>query len=130
VEGNERGKNTIYSIVIDGVRVVHLGDLGHVLSDSVIEGIGTVDVLCIPVCGVTSLDVKDAMTVIEQLSPSIVIPMHYVTDEHSPELFAGKNRVDEFLRAMGISGLEPVDKLKVTPESLPEQTTVVLLKRS
>lgn len=131
VQGQNLGKNTIYSIVVDGIRLVHLGDLGHILSEAVIEGIGTVDVLCVPVSGVTSLNVKEAMTVIEQLSPSIVIPMHYVTDEHNPpEKFAGKSRVDEFLKEMGVSELEPVDKLKVTPESLPETATVVRLKRS
>jgi L-ascorbate metabolism protein UlaG (beta-lactamase superfamily) len=127
--GSERGKNTIYSIIVDGVRTVHLGDLGEVVSDAQIDGLGAVDVLLLPVGGVFTIDSKQAMSVIEKLAPSIVIPMHYKTDEHGPE-FSAMSGVEEFLQAMGISELEPQDKFKVTADSLPEQTTVVLMKRS
>lgn len=128
VGGTERGKNTIYSIIIDDVRVVHLGDLGEVVTDAQVDGLGTVDVLLVPVGGVFTIDAKQAMTVIEKLSPSIVIPMHYKTEEHGAE-FAEVSGVNDFLQLMGITGMEPVDKLKVVADTLPEQTTVVLMKR-
>lgn len=130
VMGAERGRNTVYSIVIDGVRVVHLGDVGHVLTDDIIQGLGAVDVLLLPVGGVTSIEPKDGLTIIEQLSPSIVIPMHYLTPDHDQNIWGSKKSVDEFLHMMGISDLEAVDKLKVSAESLPEQTTTVLMSRS
>jgi L-ascorbate metabolism protein UlaG (beta-lactamase superfamily) len=127
--GAERGKNTIYSIIVDEVRVVHLGDLGDVVGDDQVDGLGEVDVLLLPVGGIYTIDAKQAVTVIERLSPSIVIPMHYKTDEHGPE-FAQLSGVETFLQLMGANGIEAVDKLKVTADSLPEQTTVVLMKRS
>lgn len=128
-QGNDRGKNTIYSIIVDGVRIVHLGDLGEVVNESQVDGLGAVDVLLLPVGGIFTIDAKQAMTVIEKLAPSIVIPMHYKTADHGPD-FATMAPVNEFMQLMGVSDLEPVDKLKVTAESLPEQATVVLMSRS
>lgn len=127
--GSERGKNTIYSIIVDGVRVVHLGDLGEVVTDEQVDGLGEVDVLLLPVGGVYTIDAKQAVAVIEKLSPSIVIPMHYRTPEHSAQ-FADLAEVGDFLQLMGVTGMEPQEKLKVNAEALPEQTEIVLMKRS
>jgi L-ascorbate metabolism protein UlaG (beta-lactamase superfamily) len=124
--GAERGKNVIYSILVDGVRVVHLGDLGSEITDDLIEGLGTVDVLLIPVGGGYTIGAKVAAEVIEQLSPSIVIPMHFKTPQHN-ETFKDLDGVDAFLKVMGVADLQPVDKLKVTEDSLPEETQVVWL---
>lgn len=128
-QGKERGKNTIYSIIVDGVRVVHLGDLGEIVTDNQVDGLGEVDVLLLPVGGFYTIDAKQAVAVMEKLSPSIVIPMHYRTPEHN-ETFAQMAGVEDFLQLMGVAGIETQDKLKVTADSLPEQATVVLLKRS
>lgn len=129
VGGAERGKNTIYSIIVDGVRIAHLGDLGEVVTDDQADGLGAVDVLLLPVGGVYTIDAKQALTVIEKLAPSIVIPMHYKTADHGPE-FANLASVEEFLQSMGVADLQPVEKLRVTADSLPEQTTVVWMSRS
>lgn len=129
-EGSERGKNTIYSIIMDGVRVVHVGDLGHIVDEDLVEGLGAVDVLLTPVGGVYTIGPKEAAAVIEKLSPQIVIPMHFKTPEHNPATFAELAEVDEFLKLMGVTEYEPLDKLKVTPENLPLETQVVVLKRS
>lgn len=128
-QGNDRGKNTIYSIIVDGVRIVHLGDLGEILTEKLIDGLGAVDVLLLPVGGVFTIDAKQAIMMIEKLSPSIVIPMHYKTKDHSPE-FSQMSEVTEFMQLMGVNELEAVDKLKISPETLPEQATVVLMNRS
>src|ERR1700754_4272263 len=60
-KGSERGRNTIYSILIDDLRVCHLGDLGHELTAEMVEDIGSPDVLLIPVGGVYSLDPAQAV---------------------------------------------------------------------
>lgn len=125
-KGEARGKNTIYSILVDGVRIVHLGDLGEIISPDVVDGLGTVDVLLVPVGGTFTIGPKEAVTVIEKLSPSIVIPMHYKTVNHSSD-FVDLLDVSLFLKMMGVPDLQPVDKLKVTEDSLPEETQVVLL---
>ena len=88
--GMKRGKNGAFVIEVDGLRLVHLGDLGHTLSDKQIERIKgqktpadppkPVDVLMIPVGGVYTLNGLDAQKVVEQLSPKrCTIPMHYGT---------------------------------------------------
>ena len=82
VNGAKRGLNAIFVYDIDGLRFVHLGDLGHCLTPIQIEQIGPVDVLMIPVGGKYTIFGADAHTVVEQLKPTrAVIPMHYKTAE-------------------------------------------------
>lgn len=77
-EGMERGKNTVYILDVDGMHIVHLGDLGHKLSKAQIRAIGPVDVLFIPVGGVYTINGDEAKEVVGQLKPKkYIIPMHY-----------------------------------------------------
>jgi L-ascorbate metabolism protein UlaG (beta-lactamase superfamily) len=123
-EGKERGKNTVYLIEMEDVRLCHLGDLGHPLSTSQVEEIGEVDVLMVPVGGVSTIDAGAAAEVVRLLQPGIVIPMHYKTEALRFELDA----VDRFLKEMGIkAGQEAQPKLSVTRIGLPEETQVVVL---
>src|SRR3990167_4473899 len=127
-EGDKRGKNRIFSILIDGVSVVHLGDLGHQLSDKQVEQINGVDVLLVPVGGVYTIDPAGAAKVVADLEPAMVVPMHYKTDKHNPEAFGGLAGVEEFLKEMGVGNVERTDKLSVSRVSLPEETKVVVLE--
>jgi len=80
VGGIQRGKNGVWIIDVDGVRIVHLGDLGHLLNPAQLKKLGTVDVLMIPVGGVYTLNGLDAMKVVEQIKPRRwILPMHYGT---------------------------------------------------
>jgi L-ascorbate metabolism protein UlaG (beta-lactamase superfamily) len=79
-QGMRRGKNSILIIEVDGLRIVHLGDLGHTLTDAQLEkvGVGKVDVLMIPIGGVYTLNGLRAQEVIKQIKPKrYIIPMHY-----------------------------------------------------
>lgn len=78
--GAKRGKNIVFVFDIDGIRVCHMGDLGHVLTEKQVEEIGPVDVLLIPVGGYYTIDAKQAVEVMNQLKPKITIPMHYKTE--------------------------------------------------
>lgn len=127
-KGTERGKNTIMVIVIDGIRIAHLGDLGHVLSDDQVEKLGSIDVLLIPVGGEFTIGPKSASEIIQAMEPSIVVPMHYKTSEHKPDEFAKLFFLDAFLKEMGKEGIEPIEKLVLTPGSLPEEMEIVVLK--
>lgn len=126
--GAERGANTIYKITIDDIRVCHLGDLGHKLSDDQLTKIGDVDVLLIPVGGVYTIDAKKAAEVVAQLEPLVVVPIHYKRI-NDPSLTAGKvGPVSDFLAEMGAEGIAPIPKLSTSKEKLPETTTIVVLE--
>lgn len=79
-EGRARGKNTVTVIEVEGMRVVHLGDLGHLLSQEQRRAIGAVDVLLIPVGGHFTIGPAEADQVVAQLTTRVVIPMHYKTE--------------------------------------------------
>jgi L-ascorbate metabolism protein UlaG (beta-lactamase superfamily) len=123
VKGQSRGKTTIYLMEIDGVNVCHLGDLGHVLSDEDVEEIGNVDVLLLPVGGVSTINAAMAAEVIRKLGPKFVIPMHYKTEKTDRDL----EPVDNFLKEMGLAQVEPRTKLNVSRSNLPLTTEVVVL---
>ncbi len=128
VSGAEKGKNVIYVIQIDGVRVLHLGDLGHQLAEPLIEELGSIDVLLCPVSGVYGiLDAKGAVSVIQALEPSYVIPMHYATEKHDSKAFIGMQTLQDFMKEYGVTK-EPVESLTVNPGAFPESTELVVLK--
>ena len=122
-EGRNRGKNTVYLMEIDEVAVCHLGDLGHVLTSEQVEEIGNVDVLLLPVGGVSTINAPVAAEVVRQLEPKVVIPMHYKTPVLSREL----EPVDRFLREIGAKQVNSQPKLSLTKSNLPATTQVFLL---
>lgn len=127
VEGVEKGKNLIVNVRMDGVSVLHLGDLGHKLSESTIEKIGSVDVLFAGVGGNSALDIPEMIGLIGDLQPAYVIPMHYYVPGMKEE-WKVKHTLQEFLdkNKFVVAG-EPVHKVKVDSASLPEDTQVLIM---
>lgn len=80
-KGGARGQNNIFCFTVDGVRICHLGDLGHVLGEDQVSALGKVDVLLIPVGGFYTIDANQAADILEKVRPGIVIPMHYKTEK-------------------------------------------------
>ena len=78
-KGTSRGENVVFLYQIDGLKVLHLGDLGHMLSDETIEKIGNVDVLLAPIGGVFTINAKTATALADRLHAKVLIPMHYKT---------------------------------------------------
>jgi len=122
-EGKKRGKNTAYLMEIDEVAICHLGDLGHVLTSEQVEEIGNVDVLLLPVGGVSTINAPVAAEVVRQLEPKAVIPMHYKTPALSQEL----EPVERFLKEIGAKQVSSQPKLSLTKSNLPATTQVFLL---
>jgi len=124
-QGQERGLNTIYRIEMDDIVVVHLGDLGHVLESEQIEKLTNTDILLVPVGGKYTIDAKQAIEVINQIEPRIVIPMHYRTSK------AGLKEIDtleNFKKEFGLPA-EVQDKLKINKKDLPsEDMELVILE--
>jgi len=121
--GGERGKNTIYLMEVDEISICHLGDLGHMLTTGQVEEIGNVDVLLLPVGGVSTIDATLAAKVVRQLEPKVAVPMHYKTPELSWEL----EPVERFLAEIGAQEINAQDKLSLTKSRLPLSTQVFLL---
>lgn len=122
-KGKERGNNVIFTMEIDGLRVCHVGDLGHPLSNQQVADIGKVDVLLIPVGGFFTIDAKVASDVCGKLSPKVVIPMHFKNDRCDFPIAD----VDDFLQ-----GKESVLKAEATEAEfkageLPDNAEIVVL---
>lgn len=122
-KGAQKGKNTIFLLEIDEITICHLGDLGHPLSTSQAEELGNIDVLLIPVGGVSTIDASQAAEIVRQLEPKVVIPMHYKTEAVSRNLAS----VENFLNEMGIKDITSQPKLNITKANMPLTTQVYLL---
>lgn len=125
--GSRRGPNTVYVINMEGMRLVHLGDLSHKLTDEQLEEVNGADILFIPVGGTYTIDPKVAVEVIGQIQPKIIIPMHYKTTDYDPK-FGLQISVDDFLKEIGVE-VKPVNKLTISRDKLPEEREVVVLKK-
>lgn len=124
VEGKERGKNTIYVIEAEGMKICHLGDLGQgELTTEQVSKIGNVDILLVPVGGVYTIDAKTAAKVVNQIEPRIVIPMHYLL----PNLKFKLDKVDDFLKEMGVKNVEAQNKLSLKVRDFTSEETKVML---
>ena len=127
--GSQRGKNSVYVVQLDGLKLCHLGDLGHDLTAEQAKEIGTPDVLFTPVAGGATIGPDVAWSVITKLDPKIIIPMHYNTGRlgASPWLpNVMPIALDEFLR--GKKNVEKIDgpSLSVTKESLSKEQKIVV----
>ncbi len=122
--GNQRGKNTIICFEIDGIRVCHLGDLGHELSDKQVAELGKVGILLIPVGGYYTIDARVASQVCNKLAPSVIIPMHYKTNKCNYPI-AG---VDDFLQGKKDVNRLDTSEVEFKQRELPGTTQIIVLK--
>ena len=146
-QGQERGLNTIYLIETEGIKLCHLGDFGQdKLIDTQFEAINNPDILFIPVGGKYTIDAASASSLISQVEPKIVLPMHYKISglkidlpptfsslgkkgrEVSNQKVGGLAPLDKFLKEMGIAKKEPIDKLTIKKKDLPQETEVMVMK--
>lgn len=126
--GAKRGRNTMYHIELDGVRLAHLGDLGHTLSAGDVEELGDVDILFIPVGGVFTIHAKQAVEIVNEIEPSIVIPMHYNRPGLNPKNFSELVPVSDFLKEIGKEGTSTQQKLNITKDKITEEMQVIVLE--
>lgn len=121
--GELRGRNTIHVMEMDGITVAHLGDLGHVLNAKAVGDVGRVDILLLPVGGVTTVDAVAAAEVMRKLGPKWVVPMHYKTPVTTRDLLP----VTKFLGEVGVKDASPQPRLSVSSAASQTSLQVVLL---
>ena len=80
--GAKRGNNLVFTFSVDGMKVVHMGDVGC-LDEDVVSKIKGCDVLLLPVGGTFTVDAVGAKWYVDKVQPKLVVPMHYKTEEHS-----------------------------------------------
>ncbi|MEO0095331.1 MAG: MBL fold metallo-hydrolase [candidate division WOR-3 bacterium] len=119
--GKERGRDVIFNIEVDGINVVHLGDLGHTLTKSDAEKIGRVDVLLIPVGGYFTIDSNEAESIVDLLNPKVVIPMHFKTSKCDFPIAP----VEDFTKNKEIKKVD--GEIEIKKSQLPEKTTIYVL---
>jgi L-ascorbate metabolism protein UlaG (beta-lactamase superfamily) len=118
--GAERGQQTAFIVELDGMHTIHLGDIGHLLTEEKLSDIGSVDIACLPIGG--ALSATRAAELVAQLDPRIVIAMPIPDDEHEAEVAVGR-----FFHEMGETpATQP--KLSISMSALPAETTTVLLE--
>ena len=125
VEGQRRGLNTIFIVETGGLRLAHLSDIGHILSDATVKAMGRIDVLLVPVGGIFSIDGRQAKQIMTRLQPGITIPIHYKTP-----VTADWPIGDESAFLAGLTNVMRLDVLTVslTPETLPTQPEVWVMR--
>lgn len=122
--GALRGLNTIHVVEYDGIRVAHLGDLGHDLDDDEIEELGELDVVLMPIGGTYTLDCQQASDLADRLRVKTVIPMHYRRDDMG---FGVLQTLREFLILRPGHQELPGNELEITRD-MPETTIVLNVK--
>jgi L-ascorbate metabolism protein UlaG (beta-lactamase superfamily) len=124
--GSVRGKNGVFILDVDGLRIVHLGDLGHSLRPAQLRKLGKVDVLMIPVGGVYTLNGVEAQKVVAQIKPTrYILPMHYGTAVYNDllglEYFLEDQKMGEVKRYRG------TNEIDIDPKSEPPKEPIIAI---
>jgi L-ascorbate metabolism protein UlaG (beta-lactamase superfamily) len=121
-KGKQRGQNLLMKFELAGKKLLHCGDLGHMLSDELITKIGKIDVLFIPVGGKFTIDAKTGYKICQRLQPKLIFPMHYNTKALDFEL----DEVDNFTQYFQNIVRTKSKKIKLREEDFSEQRIVLM----
>jgi len=122
--GSQRGANIIFIFSVDGLRLCHMGDLGHSLTPQQAQELGQVDVLFLPVGGTYTLDAAAAHQLCEQVRPRVVIPMHYKTAKVGMPIVG----VEDFLALRPSVRRMDSSEVELQPGQLPPPTETIVLE--
>ena len=122
-EGKERGNNLVFMIEADGLRLAHMGDLGHTLAQETVKKMGRVDIVLLPVGGFYTIGPDEAGMVMNDIKPKFTIPMHYKTPKCEFPI-AG---IEAF--TAGKKGIKMVNayEIEVNKDSLPKEPEIIVM---
>jgi L-ascorbate metabolism protein UlaG (beta-lactamase superfamily) len=123
LQGKQRGLNSIFLVEVAGLRIVHMSDIGQIPSQPVLDSLGRIDLLFVPVGGTFSIDAKEATQTVARLEPSVVVPIHYKTD-----VTASWPISDEQAFVRGKPRVKSVGhRVMISKDTLPEETEIWLM---
>lgn len=122
--------STMYRIECGEVKIAVLGNIASKVSDDQLEALGVIDILIIPVGGGGyTLDATSAATLVRQIEPKVVIPIHYADSSLRYEV--PQDNLDTFIKELGAPVEKVTGKYKVKSiAAIPAALTVVELSRS
>ena len=123
IGGVQRGANTMFNFEIDGIKVCHLGDLGHLLNEEQAAGLGKIDILIVPIGGYFTIDAEMANNVCDRLKPRVIIPMHFKTERYSGPIV----NADEFLQGKKAVTRLDTSEVEFSPGRLPDSLQIIVL---
>lgn len=124
VGGAKRGRNLLFCLEAEGLRVMHLGDLGHIPTREQLDALGRADVVMVPVGGFYTIDAAAAKQVAQLLGASVVLPMHYRTSANADWPIDGVER----FTGLYAEPAEFLHLLRVARGDLSCQPSVAVLK--
>ncbi len=115
--------NIIFIIESEGINIAHLGELGELLETEQLDKMKNIDILMVPVGGGRYLNSSQAIEIINQIDPRIIIPMQY----HLPGLKEKLDKIEKFSQEIGISASKPVDKINISKNKLPHEGREIII---
>ena len=125
MKGVLRGRNNINRFEVDGLKFVHMGDIGCELTDTQLDEIKGCDVLMIPVGGFFTINARQAYEMINLIEPRAVIPMHYRGVNFGYKEIAGR---EEFVESIVKEGKREIITAGSVIDSIPEEKTLILME--
>ena len=126
-QGARRGRVVVNTIEAEGIRVMHMSDIGCVPDEDFFKNAGRIDILMIPVGGYYTVDAQGALDIIDKMKPNITLPMHYLTSASKIDSIKG---VHEFTtlarREYDISRLGG-SSLEITADTLKKRQRIVVM---
>ena len=125
--GTKRGETLLFLIETESLRIVHLGDIGCMLSDEQIQILHHPDILMIPTGGFFTIDSRQAKEIAEKLDARVILPMHYRTQYNAEWPISGPETFMEEMKGKNI--MHDAEILRITAGDAECQPDVVFFRQ-
>lgn len=122
-QGAVEATTRIYRFELEGVSIAHFGDLGEIPDRETLDALRGTDVLLVPVGGHFTLDAGLAWSLVKELSPRVVIPVHFKTASADLPIAPAEGFIEGASRLVRFHSGE----LELTRDSLPKDLEVWFL---
>ncbi len=122
--GEKRGLNTIHIFTLEGYKIAHLGDIGCIPKEEILEKLKGLDIVFAPINGFYTISAEELRQLADLIKPRLVVPMHYYRKENKSGYFDG-NQIDIFKRIFDYQEIN--ESSFVVDESIFAKPSLILL---